>query len=61
MKCLVRNITGGTVHFKDLELQRGEQKKVQFNDRIRTYVAQGIVKLLEIYPSTEKKSEEKED
>ena len=49
MECLVESISVGLLSLPEMRLNPGETARVKFNDRIRYYVAEGYIKLLDLY------------
>ena len=54
MKCLVKNMLSGPFVGEDFTLQFKEEKKVDFTERVRYYVAVGYIKLKDLYTEIEK-------
>lgn len=48
MRCKVKNMTCGIVKTAEFELQRGEEKKLPWTPKVKSYVRHKYLKLLEL-------------
>jgi len=61
MKCLVKNLMIGTFETPEFSLKYKEEKKVDFTEQIRKYVALGYIQLKDLYTEIEKPAKSKKD
>jgi hypothetical protein len=66
MKCLVRSVVTGPFRVEGTVFATGEEKKIEFTEKVRYYVALGYLKLKDLYteierPAKKSKTEESND
>ena len=64
MKCLVKNVTPSDLNTADFKIKYGEEKKIEYTEKVRYYVAAGYIQLKDLYTEVEKpkkKSKQEDD
>jgi len=61
MKCLVKNLMSGQFDTPEFSLKYKEEKRVDFTEQIRRYVAMGYIQLKDLYTETEKPAKAKKE
>jgi hypothetical protein len=54
MKCLVRSVVTGSFRVEGTVFETGEEKKIEFTEKVRYYVALGYLKLKDLYTEIER-------
>ena len=49
MDCRIKNITAGRLYLPEGNLNRQEEKRFKFTERVRYYIAVGYLQLVELY------------
>ena len=54
MKCLIKNLMTGPFETPEFSLKYKEEKRVDFTEQIRKYVALGYIQMKDLYTEIEK-------